>query len=329
MYTENPIRDAAIVLRAIAINAIAMASPSLYLKLARNTGRGSRDDRAAHESAADAAGYFLACFYDYFEQLGVERGGIGDYLAGKTLLEYGPGDVLGVALLMYAHGAERVQCVDRFPLVRMSEKNAAVYRQLLASMEPAARARAAGAFREVGVPESGFRPEAIGYAIAEDGLVGGGGGFDIVLSRAVLEHVNDLDGTIADIKRNLRPGGTSVHKVDLSDHGIDRYQPFDFLTWPQWLYRLMFSHRGFPNRWRLDRYREAASRAGLRFRSLVPTGKVSVDRLQRVQPRLARPFRGIALEELAWSGFWMVLAHADEAGTATSARDRSHRPMAA
>ena len=329
MYTENPFRDVAIVLRAIAINTLAMASPSLYLRLARNTGRGSRDDRAAHESASDAANYFLECFDDYFDQLGIERQRIGASLAGKTVLEYGPGDVLGVALLMYAHGAARVQCVDRFPLVRMTEKNAAVYRRLLQVLEPPQRERAAGAFRESGVPESGFRPEAIDYAIAQDGVVGDGDAFDIVISRAVLEHVNDLDATIADIKRNLRPGGTSVHKVDLSDHGIDRYQPFDFLTWPQWLYRLMFSHRGFPNRWRLDRYRAAAARSGLRFRTLVPTGKVHTDRLQRVQPRLAGAFRGIPLEELAWSGFWMVLEHEDALAPAAEARVEEGASVAA
>ena len=35
----------------------------------------------------------------------------------KVIIELGPGDFLGVALLAFSKGADKVYCVDRFPLV--------------------------------------------------------------------------------------------------------------------------------------------------------------------------------------------------------------------
>ena len=58
------------------------------------------------------------CFNDYFVKLNIDKFNITGWLTGKAVLEYGPGDILGVALLMKAHGAKRVICVDRFPLAK-------------------------------------------------------------------------------------------------------------------------------------------------------------------------------------------------------------------
>src|SRR2546428_1897621 len=81
--------------------------------------------RGADESSArQIADYFWSCFYDYFEILGIPASDIGRYLKGKTVLEYGPGDVPAVAFLMLAHGADAAVCVDRFQLYRPSPASA-------------------------------------------------------------------------------------------------------------------------------------------------------------------------------------------------------------
>ena len=43
---------------------------------------------------------------------------------------------------------------------------------------------------------------------------------DAIVSRAVLEHVFDLDTALAAMHRLLKPGGRMAHKVDLRDHGL-------------------------------------------------------------------------------------------------------------
>lgn len=305
MYSENPGRDALRFTKATLMNQVARFTPTLYVGLTKQTGRGNTKD------APDRiAGYFLRCFNEYMARLGVADGQAPRFLEGKTVLEYGPGDVLGVALLMYAHGAASIQCVDRFPLKRATEENLQAYRQLVEMLPPEQRERARRAFVEPGRPESGFDPEAIAYTITRDGLIDTPSAFDLVISRAVLEHVDRLDLTIADMAAALREDGIAIHKVDLKSHGMDRYHAFDFLTWPEPVYRLMNSHKGNPNRWRVDRYRELVEGNGLRFRSLEATGRLEPAQIELIRPNLAAPFRDVSTEELSWLGFWMVLEHA-------------------
>jgi SAM-dependent methyltransferase len=302
MYSENRANDVLLIGKAFLSNQLARFAPSLYVKLTHQTGRGSGET-----SGSQDADYFIRCFTEYFEQIGLNIEESEQYLKGKKVLEYGPGDILGMALLMYAHGAETVHCVDRFPLEKMSEKNLEIYNILLGFLEGENRVKANNAFRENGKPESGFNPNAITYSVVPDGLVRREEEYDFIISRAVLEHVNDLEKTLLDIGKALKKGGTSIHEVDLKSHGLDRYQTFDFLTWPDMLYRLMYSHKGYPNRWRVDKYKEWIKSSGLRCNKFVPTEKLGPEKIDVIMPKVAKPFRHISAEELSWLGFWMVL----------------------
>jgi hypothetical protein len=300
MYSENPLKDGALFLRAAVTNQIARFP--LYLELAGGSGRGS-----GPEPSQKAAAYFRRCLSDLLDQLDLSGAEASSILEGKRILEYGPGDALGVALLLYAHGADSVECVDRFPRHTHSEKAVGIYQAILDGLDPVRRARAARAFKQGGNPASGFREEAIEYRVTPDGLSGRRSIYDLIVSRAVLALVNRLDRTIEDIATGLRPGGLSVHKVDLSSHGLDRYRPLDFLSWPESLYRLMYSRKGRPNRWRVDKYRELVERAGLTCKKLEPTGQVGAGEVEGLLPSLPSPFRSVPPELLSWLGFWMVL----------------------
>jgi len=318
MSPQSLLADTRRCLGAIASNGLARFAPALYVRLTRQTGRG-----AADVGAATNADYFHRCYLDYCTRLGRDPKA-GDALAGLQVLEYGPGDVLGVALLCIAHGSDRVVCVDRFPLERLSPANVAIYRALLEGLPGAVRARAEAAFRVPGDPASGLDPARIEYRVTVDGTSGMEAAFDLILSRAVLEHVHDLPKLFADMRRALRPTGVALHQVDLKSHGLDRSIPFDFLAWPAWLYALMYSHKGFPNRWRVGRYRRWAEAAGLDVRALEPTGTLSAEELARVRPRL-RPELCVdtAEDELGWLGFWMEVAPASGRRA-----DRSRGPVA-
>lgn len=306
VYTKNPAKDVLLFAKAVASNLVARWTPGFYVKLTRQTGRG-RDG----EKPEEIARYFRSCVNDYRDQLGLSDSEFDLYLRGKVVLEYGPGDILGVALLLIARGAERVHCVDRFPLSSTSDKNLAVYRLLIDSLEGEQRRRALAAFSEAGRPESGFASQRIDYLVSPNGLSGATNAYDLVISRAVLEHVNNLDDTMLDIAKSMKPTGMAVHQVDLKSHGLDRYVEFDFLTWPSVLYRLMYSHKGFPNRWRVDRYRTLAVNAGLKITRLTPTDKVEPGRLSSIQPYMAPEFRNTPIEELCWAGFWIQMIRGD------------------
>lgn len=306
MYTENLGKDAFRFTKAVVTNQLARFAPKLYVSLTHETGRGEDGDRDSSQTAA----YFRRCFDDYRERLGLDSEQFEDFLRGKDVLEYGPGDVLGVALLMYAHGAEFVHCVDRFAREKISAKNIQTYMELLDGLGRKQRNRANGAFHVFGDPASGFNPNRVKYSVTKNGLINERNGYDLVMSRAVLEHVNCLEMTIADMANALRADGIAIHNVDLKSHNLDRYQPFDFLTWPVSIYHLMHSHKGRPNRWRVDKYKEVVGRSGLRFRTLVDTGKLEAEKIERIRPKLASRFRDVPTEELTWLGFWMVLERA-------------------
>lgn len=297
-------QDATRFAKAFISNQVARFAPSLYVRLTGQTGRG-----VGETNAREIADYFLQCYRDYAEQLNMDEAAFGAFLKGKVVLEYGPGDILGVALLLYAHGAASVRCVDRFPLERISATNAEVYTALIESLQGEARARARSAFVQEGQPESGFAPDKVQYAISRDGLAKEPAAYDLVLSRAVLEHVNRLDLTLADIATSMRPDGISVHCVDLRSHGLDRRKPLDFLSWSDLAYGLMYSSKGFPNRWRVDKYRVWGEQAGLRFLSLVPTEQLTPAQVDDVFDELTPRFRAVQREDLRWLGFWMVVEH--------------------
>lgn len=302
MYTENIGEDGYRFAKAFLTNQVARFAPKIYMNLTHETGRG--DGGAEPSQTAD---YFYRCFHDYGERLGLDDDQFRNFLKGKTVLEYGPGDILGVSLLMYAHGADFVHCVDRFPREKISKKNIETYNKILARLAPEQRSRAIHAFNDCGDPGSGFNPSIVRYSVTKDGLIDEKSAYDLIISRAVLEHVNCLEMTILDMAHALKEDGIAIHNVDLKSHNLDRYQPFDFLTWPETIYRLMNSHKGRPNRWRVDKYKECVNRSGLQFKTLAHTGKLNDEEIDRIRPKLATGFRDLPTEELTWLGFWMVL----------------------
>ena len=289
------------VAKAALTNQLAHFAPNAYVRLTGETGRG-----LGEESSGQAASYFRACFDDYFATMGIAPSEIAHFLAGKRLLEYGPGDTPGVALLMVAHGAEAVVCVDRFHLLQLTDKNLAVIHDLLSGLGDVERERAQDCFVRRGDPASGFNPDRIRYRIDPTGLSGLREEIDFVFSRAVLEHVNDLSATFVDMYAAMKPAAITIHQVDLKSHGLHQINPLDFLVWPEVLWQLMYNHKGVPNRLRVDAYRKSIAQAGFEIRLIKPTLLASVEDVADVRADLAAPFRQVSDDDMRWLGFWLI-----------------------
>ncbi|HRZ02598.1 MAG TPA: methyltransferase domain-containing protein [Burkholderiaceae bacterium] len=302
MYGDQPLADAKRFFRAFATNQLARVAPTLYTRATGETGRGDRTG----ETADGVAAYFKRCFDEYFAVLDVAPEAIDAWLAGRRLIEYGPGDIPGVALLMLSRGAQKVTCVDRFRLVSLSPFAVAVLRSLLSGLEGQTRDAALAAFKDPASLELGFREDKLEYLVTSSGLSGRKHDADLVYSRAVLEHVDDIAATFDDIAAALAPDGVSIHQVDLKSHGLHQVTPLDFLTWPASLWALMYSKKGVPNRWRINRYRDELARTGLRVDRLAPTGLYKDEDVRAVRSRLPSMFSGVSDPDLAWMGFWLV-----------------------
>ncbi|CCE24374.1 methyltransferase domain-containing protein [Methylotuvimicrobium alcaliphilum] len=286
--------------KAILTNIFAGLAPKAYMRYTHETGRGLQE-----EGSGDITTYFFQCYEDYLRYLDLTDDSIKDYLNNKVLLEYGPGDLPGMALIFYAKGANKVYCVDRFPLLSFSAFNSEALQTIIDKLSPDEQQRAKNCFKEFGNPGSGLKPECIEYITHKKGLSQLDQAIDLIYSRAVLEHVNSLPETFQDMYRALKPSGIALHKVDLKSHGLHQENPLDFLTWPDYLWNIMYCNKGVPNRYRIDKYRKVIGQTAFKIELLEAVEECDEETAQKIKPKLAKKFSDISIVDLKWLSFWM------------------------
>lgn len=208
---------------------------------------------------------------------------------GLDIVELGPGDSLTSGFSLLAAGANSYTAIDRFSGDYSAAHSKDWYRGI--------RDHWPEHFSDIPWPENldpdrfpddyGDIVRTIPTAIESVELTKS---FDVVCSYQVGEHVDDLDAFALLTGRLLRSKGTAVHRVDFGPHDcwLDYADPLTFLRFPEWLWSLMGSNRGYPNRHRHYQFLEAFERAAL---------DIEVQDLEVFRPsdtantRLARRFR--------------------------------------
>lgn len=231
----------------------------------------------------------------------VASAGLAGRLAGKTVLELGPGDGVASAIIAAAYGARAV-LIDSGCFVR---NNTTVYRNLLERLKEAGRGLAA-AERANTVQElltacdASYLTQGLkSFEDVEDGSV------DFLYSQAVLEHVrrDEFAETLRQCRRVLRSDGVGSHEVDLRDHlggGLNNLR-FRERVWESSL----FACSGFyTNRIRFREMLGLFERAGF----TVELGKIHRwDALPIDRARLAEPFACLPDDDLRVAVFDVVL----------------------
>lgn len=276
------------------------------------------DSGARHKTASvvDSVAYVERVHRDYLRYGGVDR-------FSGVVAEIGPGDNFGVALLMRGDGASQVHAIDRFWSKRDAARQQAIY---------AALSERRGLSHLFDGPPSEESLQGVAYHAgepAETFFRRAGLRFDFVVSRAVLEHLYDPLGALADMAAALEPGGRLIHRIDLRDHGMfTGHHPLTFLTVPEAVYRRMVAASGRPNRVLLPAYRRWLAESGLAG-SVRITRLVGVDdeiepaawdelppdlrerscrAVEEIRPRLDRRFRDLPAGDLAAAGCVLVAA---------------------
>lgn len=166
---------------------------------------------------ADQASYALSTVENYlglFARHGIDP-------KASRVLEIGPGGSLGAQLLLADLVAEMI-VADRY-LTPWKDRHEEQYRYLLAGCgREAPHLRQALERRSVeGVLTTHAEP-------AEDLAGLADGSVDVVMSNAVLEHVEDIDKALRELRRVSRPGAWHFHQIDLRDHW-DQSRPLEHL----------------------------------------------------------------------------------------------------
>ena len=218
-------------------------------------------------------------------------------LLGLRLLEVGPGPTLGVPVLLACAGAT-VTVADRFPAWWDADFHVPFFEALLARVGDRGAAYAAPLRRLL---QSGaFVQDVVdAHALAAEETRQLQGPFDLVLSNAVLEHVEDLQITAASLAAITAPGGRGIHQVDLRDHR-DFSRPLEFLTLPEDEFtavrRESFCECG--GRWRAGDV--AAAFAGGGFTVQTHPNLFAEDGyIADVRPRLQPPYARLSRQELS------------------------------
>lgn len=252
--------------------------------------------------AMDDAGYACSVFESH-----VRASGLHGELAGRRILELGPGDSVATAVIASAHGARAV-LVDAG---RFAQAAPASYAGLVAHL------------RERGLEAPDIsRCRDLDELLAACGaryLTGGlrslqgieSSSVDLIFSQAVLEHVrrNEFLQTQRECARILSAGGVCSHRVDLRDHLDGR---LNNLRFPERVWEsAFFVNSGFyTNRIQFDAMLAMFEQAGF---------AVHVSEVRRweslpiARAKLAAAFRGIPDRTLSVCGFDVVLRHAVEA----------------
>jgi SAM-dependent methyltransferase len=267
--------------------------------------------RHAGLDVTQSVSYIERVYEDYL------RYGKIDKLRGRVC-EIGPGDSFGVALLMLGHGAEEVHAIDRFKSKRDPLKHHAIYSLL--SQKYGLSRFFDGAPSESSLQKVRYHPG----CPAESFFRSAREQFDLVISRAVMEHLYDPIAALDDMHAALAGGGTMVHRVDLRDHGMFRGQhPLTFLTIPDAPYKAMTRRSGRPNRVLFPAYRNWLTSHGvngdiritrlagvtqeipvLNWHEIDPDlRRQAIKTVSTIRHSLARSLRSLADEELAIAGF--------------------------
>jgi SAM-dependent methyltransferase len=219
----------------------------------------------------------------------------------KKVLEVGPGDSLATGLLCLSRGAASYCAVDRFQVGMDIEFERQVFRKLFESMTSEQQENCRSVVEQLGstgtVSEDRFvyrNNLPVEDAPKETGF----GPFDVIFSNAVLEHVADLPGTLRAFSQLLSSSGIMLHEVDLRSHQTYEKHPLQFLEYPQWLWRMMSSHNGEPNRWRLPHYCRLLKENGIDPVEISVTESFDTELIELVRPKLCSMFKAMKTEDL-------------------------------
>jgi SAM-dependent methyltransferase len=298
-------------------------------RLAR--GNVASDIGATHSrwSTSQSVDYINRVFHDYLSYGALTPAN----LSGKTVLEIGPGDNLGVALRMYAAGAERVICLDKFFSARNDEQQAAIYRALREHLSPEERVRYDRAIDEsdgVTIDER-FVRYSYGCAAEDADTLLGIDSVDLVISRAVLWEIFEIERALLALHHLLRPGGLMIHKIACLDWMFrqEGYHPLEFLTIPETIYRWMAKDSGKSNRRTIEYYRTKMAELGYdadfhitrvvgsarrydlppgvsRLRAGEHYDNSTLQLIHDIRPRLASPFKTMSDEDLMIEDMFVV-----------------------
>lgn len=276
-----------------------------------------------------SARYYYSVFLRHLVHLNKATG----FVPRNTVAELGPGDSIGLGLCALLTGAERYVGLDVVSFADLS-KNIDVLNELILLFQNRASipddrefprvhpvvhdySFPGHVFDETRFSES-LSPTRLDALRAE--LERGGGerityvapwfaqgrinksSVDWIFPQAVLEHVDDLDGTYKAFSEWLAPNGVLSHQIDFKCHNMSKAWN-DHWAAPDWLWRVVRGRRPYLlNREPVSTHRKILSHRG--FIELFTKQVTRADGLQRTQ--LPARYSDLSDDDVKTAGIFIV-----------------------
>jgi SAM-dependent methyltransferase len=213
----------------------------------------------------------------------------------KKILEIGPGQDLGTGIIYMAKGAASYTAVDRFKLLvpntlfykKMQEIIGKDNESMKNLIEIISVATADKNNKEIKVNNFKYLnvySENMSEKLDEK--------FDLIVSQAVLEHIDDSGKAFEQMYRLLDEGGVICHEIDLKSHTsiIRELDPLNLLRFGKTIYGLI-RFKGSPNRLRINDYIDIAKKTGFKNIKIEPLKTLEEDKAEKMKKYFAKPFR--------------------------------------
>ena len=258
---------------------------------------------------------------------------------GKTVLEGGPGDNVGVPLRLLANEATFVATLDKFYPIHDPGHQRKIYLALREALPESERRLFDEAIKisdkDFTLDESKLKC-IYGHGLEEADQVFEKNFFDVIISRGVIQEIFDTDRVFEAMDNVLKPGGIMMHKIDLRDYGIfssNGHHPLTFLTISDPVYHWMASQSNRPSRKTVDYYYKKVAEYGYEASFFVTTvtrmgypkppievlphkkeltlgvdyTQENLDLVHSIRPHLAPQFRKLSDDELLTAGIFLVI----------------------
>ena len=280
------------------------------------------------KSLPESLAYINQVFDDYLHYSGISP----FMLREKRILEIGPGDNLGVALKFLLAGAKQMVCLDKFHSKRDTEQQCQIYREIRTRLNDNERCIYDNIINLNG--GINIHTEKLKYlygiGIEEADKILEPGSFDLIISRAVIEHLYDPDAAFSVMDSLLRSGGSMIHKIDFRDHGLfsgKGFHPLTYLTILDPVYKLMTYGSDKPNRRLLTYYTKKMTELGYDSKVLITNiigsaleivphketvlhgvdySESTISLIKTIRPHLQCRFKEMSDEELMVEGIFLI-----------------------
>lgn len=179
-------------------------------------------------------------------------------IRGESILELGPGDSFGIGLKFLFCGAEKVVCFDKFYARRDNVLLEKVYKKMFTQQVNFTFDQV---FDKNLIPKGGGLHYYFGKGIEHINIHKkariSAESFDLIVSNQVVQEIYNPFPSLKKMIGLLKNGGKMIHYIDFEPYNYFRYhlkKEYEYLTFPECIYKWMVNKRGMGNRKRITEY---------------------------------------------------------------------------